>query len=156
MMETVTKPDFSKRPFDLTVDRAMDSSAEVLYSAWTQQFDRWFAAPGTVLMKGEVNTLFFFETVFKFEGEEKEQRNPHYGRFLRLEENRLIELTWVTGVKGTKGEETVVTVELEPFGKGTLLRLHHAGFPDAESRDQHAEAWPFVLEQLDKRMKETS
>jgi uncharacterized protein YndB with AHSA1/START domain len=107
-------------------------------------------------MNGEVNTVFYFETIFKFEGETEAQRNPHYGRFLRLEENRLIELTWVTGEKGTKGEETVVTVELEPNIDDTLLRLNHAGFPDAESRDQHEESWPLVLEQLDNRMKELS
>jgi uncharacterized protein YndB with AHSA1/START domain len=155
-MNPITKPDLSKRPFNLTVERMMDSSADILFNAWTQQFGRWFAAPGTVLMNGEVNTVFYFETIFKFEGETEAQRNPHYGRFLRLEENRLIELTWVTGEKGTKGEETVVTVEIEPNIDGTLLRLNHAGFPDAESRNQHEEAWPLVLEQLDNRMKELS
>jgi uncharacterized protein YndB with AHSA1/START domain len=155
-MDPITKPDLSKRPLNLTVERTMDSSADVLFNAWTQKFDRWFAAPGTVLMKGEVNTVFYFETIFKFEGESEAQRNPHYGRFLRLEENRLVEMTWVTGLKGTKGEETVLTVELEPSGNGTLLRLNHTGFPDAESRDQHEEAWPMVLELLDNRMKELS
>lgn len=152
----ITIPDLSRRPFILTAERLMAATPDVLYRAWTEQFDQWFAAPGTVLMKGEVNSVFFFETIYKFETHSEAQRHPHYGRFLRLESNRLVELTWVTGSEGTKGNETVVTVELEPHASGTRLRLTHAGFPDAESRDQHDQAWPMVLEQLDQRMRETA
>jgi uncharacterized protein YndB with AHSA1/START domain len=128
----------------VTVERDMAAPPSVLYLAWTERIDQWFAQPGTVLMRPMVNEPFFFETLHE------ETRQPHYGRFLRLEKDSLIELTWVTGPSGTRGVETLVTIELISKGRGSHLRLTHAGFADEEARDIHAEAWPLVLDVLDK------
>jgi len=137
-------PDLTHRAHALRVERVMLSHPSDLYDAWTQWFELWFAARGSVSMNAEVNAPFFFQT--EFDG----TRHPHYGRFLRLEHDRLVELTWVTS--GTLGAETVVTVELIPRAESTLLRLTHAGFPTAELKEQHAQAWPAILDQLDARL----
>jgi uncharacterized protein YndB with AHSA1/START domain len=139
----ISSPELSGRPYDLSVAREMAAPPGVLYEAWTTGFDTWFAAPGTVLMQGAVDAVFFFET--HFDGE----RHPHYGRFLALDPDRHLEMTWLT--TSTLGAETVVTVDFEPSGAGTLLRLTHAGFPDEALRDRHADAWPRVLAHLDEQ-----
>ena len=144
------EPDLSSRPHKLTVERTLQLSPATVYRAFTEQIDRWFAAPGTAIMRGEVDVPFFFET--HFEG----QRHPHYGRFLRLEPGKLLELTWITGKSGTDGAETVVTVELSPANGGTHVRLTHAGFLNEEARDGHEKAWPLVLAHLEEKMAGTT
>jgi uncharacterized protein YndB with AHSA1/START domain len=141
-------PDLSARPHELTVECTLNVSPEVVYRAWTEEFDRWFAEPGTLQMTAEVNVPYFFET--HFEG----GRHPHYGRFLKLVPNELMQLTWVTGNPGTLGAETVVTLELSPQNGGTNVKLTHAGFTDEATKNGHAEAWPMALAVLDERMAE--
>ena len=136
-------PDLTGRPHAHVVERDMLASATAIYRAWTVHCDRWLSLPGRALMKAEVGEPFYFET--QFNG----RRYPHYGRFLVLEPDRRIVMTWVTGPNGTHGVETVLSIELTATGSGTHCRLAHAGFLTESASQEHEHAWHVVLRNLD-------
>jgi uncharacterized protein YndB with AHSA1/START domain len=144
--ENAVAPDLSGRPHETACERVVSAQPAAVFRAWTDGMDTWFAAPGTLTTDVCEGGLFFFET--RFEG----QRHPHYGRFLRLAEDALIEMTWVNAA-GTHGEESVVRIELAERDGGTLVRVRHSGLPDEASRKRHDEAWPQVLEVLDEALR---
>ena len=86
----------------------MTASPTAIYRAWTQGFDTWFASPGTLAMRAAVGEPFYFDVAY--DG----QHHPHYGRFVDLIPDHVVELAWVTGQGGTDGAETHVRVELSP------------------------------------------
>jgi uncharacterized protein YndB with AHSA1/START domain len=128
----------------MTVSCIIRAPVERIFAAWTRDFDAWLAAPGSVLSQGEVNTAFYFET------HHGAFRAPYYGRFLRIERPRLVEMTWLS--LGTGGMETVLTVELERNDEGTRLTLSQAGFPSQLQCDEHTQSWPQLLAGLDGRL----
>jgi uncharacterized protein YndB with AHSA1/START domain len=146
VIETAHQPALTERCYRLSVQRTMRLGPDALYRAWTEQFDQWFACHGSVLMTPAIDVPFYFQTDFGG------RRNAHYGRFLRLDPGRLVELAWVTGAGGTEGAETVVTVELFAAGDATRVQLTHDGFPRAQARDAHQQAWAAVLAQMEKRL----
>src|ERR1700722_3728864 len=72
-----------------TVERMMRAPSDAIFRAWTEEFDTWFAAPGSLVMRASVGEPYWFEVIH--EG----ARHPHYGRYLALQPGRLIEQTWV-------------------------------------------------------------
>jgi uncharacterized protein YndB with AHSA1/START domain len=133
-----------------TVERMMQAPSDAIYRAWTEEFDTWFAAPGSIVMRASVGEPYWFEVIH--EG----ARHPHYGRYLALRPGRLIEQTWVTGRNGTDGAETVVRLDLSEGDAGTRLRLTHRGFLDAGASARAAESWPRILAHLDDVLSSTA
>ncbi len=125
-------------------------SADALYRAWTTEWGTWLADPGSVRCVAGEGAPFFFQVVVPASDVAVAQRHPHYGRFLRLVHNMLVQLTWVT--VGTGGAETVLEVAFEKTANGTMLTLTHRDFLTAAARDRHAEAWPTVLDAMDARL----
>lgn len=147
-MKSRVPPDISARPLSMTVERRMQADAAAIYEAWTERFDRWFAEPGELIMAPEVDRPWFFLNRKDWGS------HPHYGRFVELEQDRLVVTTWLTGPGGTGGAETLVRVELTPEDGETLLRLTHAGFQTEAACQAHLDNWPEGLAELDAALAE--
>lgn len=147
----LARPDHDHRPLSCDCERVVAATPKILFEAWTTGFDRWFAQPGTLVMQVEPGQPFFFYN------RDEWGRHPHYGRFLAIKPNELVEMTWLTGdgkAEGTQGAETVLRIALEPLEVGTRVRLTHSGFPNGASRDAHAENWPLALDELAKAVED--
>jgi len=141
MNNDVLRPDLSSVPHQAVVTRKFTASAEVLFRAWTKEIDQWLAVRGSALFSPEINTAFYFQT------QHGSFRAPYYGRFLRIERNRLLEFAWVS--LGTSGAETIVALEFHEEASRCRIRLIHSGFSDTALRDEHAKAWRKVLTDLE-------
>jgi len=130
----------------MTLEIRMKADAASIYNAWTRDFDLWFAEAGELIMTPEVNRPFFFYNRHDW------GRHAHYGRFIELEKDKLIEMTWLTGKGGAFGAETVIKIELVPQDAGTLLRMTHSGFENEAAARAHKDNWPLALEELDKAL----
>ncbi len=146
----IPRPDHTARPLQVTCETRINAEPAAVYAAWTDKFDIWFAQPGTLSMVVEPGRPYFFYNRTEW------GRHPHYGRFLELIENELVEMTWLTGdgtPRGAQGAETILRVELAPMDNATQLRLTHSGFVSEDSQRAHDENWPLALEELDKALR---
>lgn len=121
----------------------MTARPAAIYQAWTQEFDTWFATPGTLVMRAHAGEPFYFDVAFE------DQHHPHYGRILELVPDRVVHFAWVTGAGGTDGAETHLHIELSPVADGTRLTLQQTGFYTEAAARAAADAWPHVLAHLD-------
>jgi uncharacterized protein YndB with AHSA1/START domain len=139
-------PDLADRPHGARVERAMRASPAAVYESFTTGWETWFALPGALLADPTPQGRLFF--VVEFEG----LRHPHYGRFLALDPDRRVELTWLTGKGGTEGAETILSIEVAPSENGCTLFLEHRGFYDQDGADRHGSSWEQILDHLDRRL----
>lgn len=145
-MSDLFTPDLSGRPHDAHVIRDMRAGPDAIYRSFTTGWEAWFALPGGLIADPVPRGQLFF--VVEHEGE----RHPHYGRFLTLQPDRRVELTWLTGRSGTEGAETVLAIDIAPRPAGCTVTLSHRGFYDQDRADQHGESWEAILANLDARL----
>lgn len=145
-MKSKVLVDISSRPQSMTIERQMKADAASIYQAFSENWDLWFAQPGECMMKPQIDSPYFFKTKTEWGG------HPHHGRFVELEPNKLVVMTWVTGKGGTDGAETVIRVELTPNKEGTMMRFTHSGFETQESCQGHIDNWPEAFDGLEEAL----
>ena len=145
-MTTAVSPNPKVRgPFECTVPRVIKAKADRLFKAWTdpEKARPWLTNGGTLVLQPHEGGLFFLDMIYNG------HTYPHYGRYLQVKPDRLLEFTWMS--QGTRGMETIVRVSFEPQGESTKLTITHSGLPDEKERADHHEGWTEILQWLEER-----
>ncbi|MGP3948582.1 SRPBCC family protein [Streptomyces sp. 7N604] len=124
----------------VTVERRIAARPETVFSFFTDR-DRWLSWMGA---DGE----FTFEPGGPYRTHVTGD-NHASGRFLEIDPPKRVVFTWgwEGGGMAVPPGSTIVEINLEPDGDGTLLRLVHRDLPP-QARAPHAEGWNHYMDRL--------
>ena len=129
----------------LVIERVFEASPSQVFEAWTDtvQLREWYGPEGMacVVYENDVRPGGSYSLAMK-------SSDGDYRLSGTYEEvdppNRLV-MTWKWA---TSDEITRVTVEFQPQGEGTKLRLTHTGFSGADQASSHEQGWQSTLNDL--------
>lgn len=134
------------RTFELTLTRTIPASPGEVYDAWLDPkvpCNPWHGSR-KLDWKPKAGGLWYFLHV----GDDDFQY-PHFGRFVKLERPKKIQLDWMS--YNTRGLESIVTATFHPKGHETQLTIHHANIPDDELGRAHEKGWAQLTALLEKK-----
>ncbi len=131
----------------LRIVRRLPATPEVVFAAWTdaESLKVWMCPGSTSVSTAELDVRVGgqFRIVIRHE----EHDTVHTGFYREILPPERLVFTWTS--TATRGEVTLVTVELRPEGDATELILTHEGLPDADSAAQHESGWQGVVVKLE-------
>jgi uncharacterized protein YndB with AHSA1/START domain len=135
----------------LRLERRFAAPPALVFAAWTEprHLRRWSAPHGFEVTQSEGTLAPGGEwRAAMREPDGSEHRLS--GVYREIDPPRRVVFThaWLDA-EGRRGPETLVTVELEPDGSGTLMRFSQQGFATVWARDGHAGGWTEAFERLD-------
>ena len=74
------------------------------------------------------------------------------GEYLEVEPPSRLVMTWIWENGDYAGRATLVTIELSPDPRGTLLRLTHENLADVEACDKHRSGWSSTFDCLERHL----
>jgi uncharacterized protein YndB with AHSA1/START domain len=138
----MSRPFLPNRPL-VRLERQLPAPPEVVFGRWTDpaSMARWLSPTGEAEVLADVRVGGRFTVVMLGEG----MRLEHTGEYLTIEPPSRLRFTWASPYTGER--PSVVTVELEPSGTGTRLRLVHERLPAAQV-SPHTRGWASIIDNL--------
>ena len=135
----------------------IQASPETVFTAWTtpEQMVAWWGDEGNHHLTAWTGDV---RKGGKWHAEGIKSTGQPFsiiGEYLRVEPPKHLSFTWKHDWE-ENSDTTIVELEIQPKGKGTLLKLKHHGFQKQESRDGHNEGWGRVLSWLQRYMDQKS
>lgn len=133
----------------LRVQRSYEASPEEVFNAWTnpEVLRRWWAVhPDGSTPVAEVDLRVGGRYRLSMESPEGE-RHTVQGEYMEIDRPRRLVYSWQWELDaGGLGPASTVTVEFRERDEHTEVVLEHAGLPDAESRNRHAQGWTACMD----------
>lgn len=131
----------------LVITRHLSASPARVFQAWTDpaRMMQWFAPEGmaTPLAESDLRVGGRYRVLMR---EADGVEHDVSGEYTEIVPDRRLVFTW--SWRNSPEIVSLVTVELEPDGKGTRLTLRHERLADVESRDSHHAGWSTALNKL--------
>jgi uncharacterized protein YndB with AHSA1/START domain len=138
-------------PPAVELTRELPASCGTLYRCFTEprHIEQWFGPEGVDCEGAEVDARV--DGRYRIVMRTAEGKPAIVGgRFLELDPPHHIRMTWLweETPSGATGEESLVTLRIEPAGGGARLTLRHERIHDPDNRRSHAEGWTRSLDGL--------
>jgi uncharacterized protein YndB with AHSA1/START domain len=139
----------------LVINRNLSAPPARVFQAWTDpvRMMKWFAPEGmsTPIAESDLRVGGRYRVLMR---EADGVEHDVSGEYVEIVTDRRLVFTWAW--RNSPEIVTLVTVELEPDGKGTQLTLTHERLANAESRDSHKSGWTSALNKLEKLVAQIS
>ena len=133
--------------YSLQSRRFVAASPDRVFAAWTDplELEKWWGPAGVRCISVQIDLRIGGRYRI---GNELPDKTVIWieGVFERIERPRLLVYTWQTDPQSTGRE--MVTVRLNPQGRGTEVIVHHERIANSALRDQHAHGWEGCLDGL--------
>ena len=134
--------------WDISIERSIAVAPERVYDAWLNPEAMAFflrPAPGVVCKDVEVDAQVGGRFALTMQVGTVEV--PIHGQFTEMARPRRLVFSWHSA---RTRDDSVVTLTFTPDGVGTRFTLHHVGFVDASSHEDHDGGWQHIALQLDR------
>lgn len=134
------------------ITRVLRAPRARVYAAWTDPDQmQWWGPEGCETLEFTADLRVGGKWTWRLRTPDGEMTARGEYRELRPDERVAYTWQWADD-PDWENVESLVTVELRDHPEGTELRLRHAGFPSAESRENHVGGWTEALGKLERQL----
>ena len=131
---------------NLTITKELSAPPDVVFEAWTtaESMAQWISPMplGATIPKFDLRV----GGEYQIDMHSEDRNFVHVGKFLKIDKPRALDFTWISD--GTEQKETIVRLQFESKGEGTLLTLTHEDFTSEEAKKNHNQGWTVIVDKL--------
>ncbi len=134
---------------EVNITKTIAAPRQAVFEAWLdpEKLSKFMTpAPGMTVPRAETDAKVGGKYLIVMKA--GEQEIPHHGEYKQIDRYEKLVFTWLSPFSQPGSLVTLTFKELAP--NQTELNLHHVGFKDEESRNNHEGGWTSIVEVLSK------